>query len=548
MKPSVAISITDKDNTGPGARSAEGKFAKFASRSSAKVKESGVGRLGKMLKGLGKFGSFSFGAEGLGRIADNAISAHANVSTLTSGLMGAGEAGEGAMGKIATAAGGAAGAIAGVAATAIGLGVAAYMLGDKWAKTGAEVDRTAKTFGVTTDFLQRTRAANERFGVSADATTSSVEGLGDALYEAQYGGNNIALAVLQKEGVQLKKNADGAIDVADAYSKIADVIAKQKNPFVQKKIAGIFGMTGALPAIRQGSTSLAAEGADYASSGAELTDQEVAKSTQVFHKTVTLKQHLGAVEKTAGMASMNVTGAGADVALGAMREGKFSLHQLAEGGQRLVSGGVEAARHLVDGGRDAAKSIREAAALLPAALADRGERMAAYFQQLGYTGEQAHGMAAGAFAESRLNPNAENPTSGAFGIGQWLGKRKKQLFEMYGSNPNFDQQLQFMGWELAHTEAPAARAIQGASTGADAMEAYVRRFMRPAAGAETSGDIHRGDAFLAKTSDGAAPPQPVAKAHVRVELVGAPAGTTAAVSSDPGVDVDMRIAHSMVGP
>jgi hypothetical protein len=40
--------------------------------------------------------------------------------------------------------------------------------------------------------------------------------------------------------------------------------------------------------------------------------------------------------------------------------------------------------------------------------------------------------------ESSLNPGAVNKTSGAYGIAQWLGSRKKSLFSKYGKNPTFD--------------------------------------------------------------------------------------------------------------
>src|SRR5665213_1644511 len=154
MKPTVAVEILDRDKTGPGAKAAEARMGKFAQRTSAKAKESGFGKLGKLVGGLSKFRDVSFGSSGLTSIGRMASDANANVSSLTHNLFGAGEAGKGAMGEIAEAAGGAAGAIAGTTVAVIGLGVAGYMLGDKWAKAGAEIDRTGKTLGVSADFLQ----------------------------------------------------------------------------------------------------------------------------------------------------------------------------------------------------------------------------------------------------------------------------------------------------------------------------------------------------------------------------------------------------------
>jgi Phage tail lysozyme len=50
--------------------------------------------------------------------------------------------------------------------------------------------------------------------------------------------------------------------------------------------------------------------------------------------------------------------------------------------------------------------------------------------------------------ESGLDPNAVNPNSGAFGIGQWLGSRLASLQAQFGTAPTFDQQLQFLDSEL----------------------------------------------------------------------------------------------------
>jgi hypothetical protein len=138
-----------------------------------------------------------------------------------------------------------------------------------------------------------------------------------------------------------------------------------------------------------------------------------------------------------------------------------------------------------------------AAANRPAArgAAAIGDRVAAYLQANGFTREQAQGMAAGAYAESLHDPGAVNPTSGAFGVGQWLGERKAQLFKRYGRHPTLNQQLEFMVWELTHTEGAAADSIRGSGSARGALRAYVQNFMRPGPG--TAGDLARGAQYLA---------------------------------------------------
>lgn len=113
----------------------------------------------------------------------------------------------------------------------------------------------------------------------------------------------------------------------------------------------------------------------------------------------------------------------------------------------------------------------------------------------GFSREQARGIDAGISAESGRNPNALNQSSGAFGIGQWLGPRKTELFRRYGRNPTLDQQLEFLIWELKGGDQGGA-AVRNQSTAAGTLDAYIRKFMRPAAGAETMGDLRRGMAVL----------------------------------------------------
>jgi hypothetical protein len=43
--------------------------------------------------------------------------------------------------------------------------------------------------------------------------------------------------------------------------------------------------------------------------------------------------------------------------------------------------------------------------------------------------------------ESKLDPTIVNPSSGAFGIGQWLGPRLQALKAKYGDSPTADQQF-----------------------------------------------------------------------------------------------------------
>ncbi|CAD7335149.1 hypothetical protein FIM10_01800 [Sphingomonadales bacterium 56] len=123
-----------------------------------------------------------------------------------------------------------------------------------------------------------------------------------------------------------------------------------------------------------------------------------------------------------------------------------------------------------------------------------------FFQAKGYSEAQARGIAAGIAAEAASNHGAVNPTSGAFGLGQWLGSRKAELFRRYGRNPTRQQQLEFLHWELQGGDHGGA-AVLRAGNEAAVLDAYVRKFMRPAAGGETTGDLSRGMAALGREGE-----------------------------------------------
>lgn len=134
----------------------------------------------------------------------------------------------------------------------------------------------------------------------------------------------------------------------------------------------------------------------------------------------------------------------------------------------------------------------------------RYNQMRSFFQSRGYTGAQASGIAAGIMAESQGNPNSFNSAGGgqgAFGIGQWRGRRQDALFRQFGRHPTMDQQLQFFLSELRGGD-PGGAAVGRASTADAALAAVVHGFFRPGAGA--GGDIARGRGYLGGGAGGAA--------------------------------------------
>jgi hypothetical protein len=115
-----------------------------------------------------------------------------------------------------------------------------------------------------------------------------------------------------------------------------------------------------------------------------------------------------------------------------------------------------------------------------------------YFRAKGLSDARARGIAAGIHAESRSDHNVRGGYRGrAVGLGQWLGPRREKLLARYGPNPTRRQQLDFMWEELQGGDA-GGRAVLAATDERAVLDAYIRKFMRPAPGAETVGDLQRG--------------------------------------------------------
>lgn len=102
-----------------------------------------------------------------------------------------------------------------------------------------------------------------------------------------------------------------------------------------------------------------------------------------------------------------------------------------------------------------------------------------FFISKGLPAHQAAGIVGNLMGESNLNHTAVNKKSGAYGLAQWLGSRKTALFNKYGKNPTFDQQLDFLWDELQTTEKRAFNSLKSAKTLEAATDSFMRTFERP---------------------------------------------------------------------
>lgn len=112
-----------------------------------------------------------------------------------------------------------------------------------------------------------------------------------------------------------------------------------------------------------------------------------------------------------------------------------------------------------------------------------------FFERNGVPAPVARGIAAGIESESSGDHTAVNPNSKAFGLGQWLGSRKRDLVARYGANPTRQQQLEFLLYELKGGDHGGPSVLSAKDEG-QAVDRYIRNFMRP--GKDTETGIQRG--------------------------------------------------------
>lgn len=121
---------------------------------------------------------------------------------------------------------------------------------------------------------------------------------------------------------------------------------------------------------------------------------------------------------------------------------------------------------------------------LPAAAAGGGGDIMQKLMAQGWSREQAAGIAASFMQESGMDPSAKNATSGAYGIGQWLGSRVGDFKAFSGKDlkgSSMDDQLAFFNHEVGPggKEARAGRLLRGATTAEDAARIHSEAYERP---------------------------------------------------------------------
>lgn len=114
---------------------------------------------------------------------------------------------------------------------------------------------------------------------------------------------------------------------------------------------------------------------------------------------------------------------------------------------------------------------------------ERQKYMMGRLKKDGYSDAQAAGIVGSLMQESQLNPNAVNPKSGAVGIAQWLSKgRRKTFAQQYGhtiEKSSFEEQVNYMMWELRNTEERSGNLIRKAKDAKTAAALHAWEYERP---------------------------------------------------------------------
>lgn len=104
--------------------------------------------------------------------------------------------------------------------------------------------------------------------------------------------------------------------------------------------------------------------------------------------------------------------------------------------------------------------------------------------QMGWTRDQAIGIAANLQRESKGDIGAVGDRGQAFGLAQWHPDRQAQFAKLFGHDiraSTRDEQLKFIDWELRHSESGAGKALALATTAPEAARIVSNLYERPAA-------------------------------------------------------------------
>lgn len=136
------------------------------------------------------------------------------------------------------------------------------------------------------------------------------------------------------------------------------------------------------------------------------------------------------------------------------------------------------------GGTQAASNATAPAPTGEGTRQERIDQAIAYFEGQGWSRAQAVGIVANLDAESGMDPGIRQIGGGpGYGLAQWEGPRQRDFAAWAGRDihgSSFRQQLEFIQYELTHTERGAGNALRCATDAREAASIVTRLYERPA--------------------------------------------------------------------
>lgn len=193
-----------------------------------------------------------------------------------------------------TALGGAA-SIAGIAA-----------LTTKFGAFGFSLSKSSQLLGMNAQDLAAWHVAAKRAGMSAEEFDSSMNSSQMAIRAAAFGADPHAMVVLQKMGVEIKRNNDGSIDYLTTQQRIMKALQAQKSVQGQRDAANALGMGGLLPMIQQGTWQ--EDKARAMRKGLIPSDAEIARAKDFRNDVNDLQDSVSGLGNSIGSALVPVLG------------------------------------------------------------------------------------------------------------------------------------------------------------------------------------------------------------------------------------------------
>lgn len=133
-----------------------------------------------------------------------------------------------------------------------------------------------------------------------------------------------------------------------------------------------------------------------------------------------------------------------------------------------------------------------------------------FFTKKGWTKEQAAGIAGNIEAESKFKTNAVGDGGKAYGLAQWHPDRQETFRQIYGKdirNSNFNEQLEFIDWELKNKENKAGKLLSQAKTAPEAAAIIDQHYER-SSGEHRQKRMDLAASYVGQSSQLAAAPVP----------------------------------------